>query len=620
MTQDFKDTLLKYLTGNLTEGTGTNEPQFGTVETITNNIYTYITTNYYGSTLPNVIDIIKSNQNDNYLCYGVGSSSNSKFGFVLILDSGFQIIQATNQYTSGTTMNEFIRLCQAPNGTFYGIDQNSSAGTYRFITLNNMLMKTETQTSYKFVIQRSYNITSNYPSQFTLINMLKNPNGGDYFIYGYRYVGGYARPCCIEYTVNVGMANEWTQYDYSSGSSTGYTISGGWASWDEEANLTFRLIGGEQISTNTKVYIYQNNGSAIGLLYTYDTGIDTSGIGQFDYLLMYSVILNETNAYVLAYESSLTPKVHLFRITNTVEKLYESPSYSGNIGQLLPCGIRTDYINTYFWYLVPYGSYYNFYGGLIIGSNVYDTLITNTDVYTLNLQCSFNQFNLYSFNLQSKDTMYKVPFVFNQYDYNGVAYENINSLVPNSGVIYDSNNKIIFARNLYNLNINGGTTISTIEIPNTFLNEETLSEIDLLSETNTILNQDTNPITKNIYENVDINFFNTLIMKNQNTQNEIINYPGASRLNNSVSNEIDYQNAQATKLKVNYQDNTNEIQFIGTPTITNGVATYTFSIYVPKPITSLEIISYDETTSYQTITGTFSQGKYYTLTQDVRVE
>ena len=50
------------------------------------------------------------------------------------------------------------------------------------------------------------------------------------------------------------------------------------------------------------------------------------------------------------------------------------------------------------------------------------------------------------------------------------------------------------------------------------------------------------------------------------------------------------------------------------------MATYTITIYVPKLITNIEIISNDETTSYQTITGTFNINKYYTLTQNVRVE
>lgn len=616
MTQDFKDKVLKYLTGNITEDSGINEPQFGAVETTTNNLYKYMMDNFdTGGSLPYIIDIIKGNQNDNYLCYG--NSGNT--GFVIILDSNFEVIEGTDTYTSGTTMNKFIRLNQASNGTFYGVDTDGSH--YRFITLNNILLKTPNQSSYRYVMQKTYNITSDYPSNFTLINITKNPNGGNYFIYGYKSVNSHYRPCAIEYTINVGMANEWTQYDYTIGDSNSYNITGGWASWDSQGEITFRLIGGKGDVKNTNVYVYGNSGSSISLLHTYDTGINTSSIGQFDALLMSSIILSEDNAYVIAYEQTNTPKVHLFRINNGIQKLYESSNYSGVLGQFLPYGISTDYINTYFWYLVPSGSYYDFYGGLIIENNVYQSLIVNTDFYNLTKQVSFNQYNLYSFNLQSANTVYKIPFVFNQFDYNGLPYEDINCIKPNSGVLYDANDNIIFARNLYNLNINGNTSISTIEVPNTFLNDVTIAKEDLLSDTNVILNDNVQNISKNIYEVLDINFFNTLVMKNSNDPlNEIINNPGASRLNSSVSQILDYSNVYANKIRINYTDNTNDVETVGIPTITNGIATYNFTIYVSKSISNIEIISNDENTSYQTIEGTFNVGSTYTITQDVRVE
>ena len=618
MTEDFKDKILKYLTGNIEIQTGDNEPQFQPVETITNNLYQYMINEFdTGGTLPYIIDIIKGNYNDNYLCYGNGSN----FGFVIILDSNFQIIESTKQYTSGTTMNQFLKLNQAPNGTFYGIDKSGS--NYRFIMLNNMLSKTPTQTNFRYVMQKTYNITSSYPSNFTLVGMIKNPNGGEYLFYGYRLINGNYKPLAIEYTVNVGMANEWVQYDYSTSDNNSYYITGGWSSWDSEGNLNFKLIGNINTTTNTLIYIFKISGAGIIVDQTYDTNIDTSGIGQFDSLEMKSVILSESNAYVVAYVNSSNPKVYIFRINNGIYKLYESSTASGILGQFVTFGISTDYINTYIWYLLPSGSYYDFYGGLIIGDNVYRTLITNADVYPLNMQVSFNQFNLYSFNLQSANTLYNLQFVFNQFNYNGLPYEDINSLKPNSAILLEDSEdpKIIFARNLYNLNVNGATTISTLEVPNTFLNDVSIVGKELASETNTAISSDATTITKNLYEVLDINFFNTLVMKNSNNpNNEIINNNGASRLNNSISQTTDYSNATANKIRINYQDGTSLVQNVGTPIITNGVATYTISIYVPKTITNIEIISHDENTSYQTIMGTFNTGSYYTLTQDVRVE
>lgn len=619
MSDDFKEKILKYLTGNIQQESGINEPQFEPTQTITNNLYQYMLDNFDDGShqAPYIIDIIKSNFNDNYLCYGNGHN----FGFVIILDSNFQIIESTREYTSGTTMNIFLKLNQAPNGTFYGIDKNGN--NYRFIMLNNMLSKTPNQTNYKYVIQKSYNITSNYPSNFTLIDMIKNSNGGEYLFYGYKLINSNFKPLAIEYKVNVGMANEWIEYNYSTVDNNSYYITGGWASWDAESNISFKLIGNLDTTTNTLVYIFNKSGTGIILEQTYDTNIDISQLGEFDALEMKTVILSETNAYVIAYIRSSQPKVYVFRINNGIYNLYESESASGIIGQFVTFGIKTDYINTYIWYLLPSGSYYDFYGGLIINDEIYQTLITNTNVYPLNLQISFNQYNLYSFNLQSANTLYNVSFVYNQFDYNGLEYENINSLVPKSAILLEDSDdpKIIFARNLYNINVNGATTISTLEIPNTFLNNETIVGKQLYSETKTLISSDASPLEKNFYEVVDINFFNTLTMKNSNNPNdEIINNEGASRLNTSMSKILDYENAQANKIRINYQDGTNLIQTIWKPFISSGIAMYLFTIYVPKEITDIEIISNDEITSYQTITGSFEIGKYYSLTQNVRVE
>jgi hypothetical protein len=47
--------------------------------------------------------------------------------------------------------------------------------------------------------------------------------------------------------------------------------------------------------------------------------------------------------------------------------------------------------------------------------------------------------------------------------------------------------------------------------------------------------------------------------------------------------------------------------------------TFDFNIYVKKPITNIQFISGDKTTVYQTITSTFEVGKYYRITQDVKI-
>lgn len=621
MTQDFKDKILKYLTGNINNGSGINEPQFQAVETITNNLYQYMLDEFdvQGHRLPYIIDIIKSKMNDNYLCYGNGYN----FGFMIILDSNFQVIESTKEYSSGTTMQEFYILKQGNDGRFYGVDYSSDALTSvykRFIILNNILLKSSQQANYQYVMRRTYNFPSIYadPHGFDNINdVIKNENGNQYLICGnYLNSNNDYNAITLEFVINVGASNEWNEYKQDVEDRKIYVFDGAWASWNQEGTISILVACG----VDNTVYILKRSGTA---LVTQDTYVLSSEPKD---IVLKTVILNDTTLYsfVRYYNNQNDDeKVYIYMIKNgNPSIIYESPMYTAVMGNVLTWGLKTDYINTYFWYVTQDGANYSYYGGLIVGENAYATLIkTVDDIYPLSLQLSFNQYNLYTFTLQSANKLYKIPFIYNQFNYNGLPYENINSAKSNSGILYDDNGKIIFARNLYNLNVNDNTTISTIEVPNTFLNDTTIAKEDLLSETNVILNDNVQNISKNIYEVLDINFFNTLVMKNSNNPlNEIINNLGASRLNSSASQVLDYQNAYAGKVRINYIDNTNDIETVGIPTITNGIATYTFTIYVSKAISNIEIISNDENTSYQTINGSFNIGRTYTITQDVRVE
>ena len=188
----------------------------------------------------------------------------------------------------------------------------------------------------------------------------------------------------------------------------------------------------------------------------------------------------------------------------------------------------------------------------------------------------------------------------------------------------NSSNNLIFARTLYNKSVSNNTTISTIEIPNTFLNDIQITKEELLGETNKILNNKSQVITKNIYETVNLNFINSISMSNNNTQETILNQNGASRLNRSSSNDLDYDNAKATKIRINYVDGSSFIQKLGKnqiELIDVKTAMYEFVIFVKNDIENIQIISEDEQTVYQKITNlTLEKNKYYSITQMVEVE
>jgi hypothetical protein len=157
------------------------------------------------------------------------------------------------------------------------------------------------------------------------------------------------------------------------------------------------------------------------------------------------------------------------------------------------------------------------------------------------------------------------------------------------------------------------------------LNDVSISKEELISETNSILNSDTTPIDKNIYEQLYINFINTLNVINNNGTTPVLNPNGASRINNSISQAMDYDDAKITKFIINYSDSTSDIRNFCSKTYssTENRVTYSCIIYVPldKNISNIQIKSNDENTTYLTIdTSNLVSGKYYRLSQDLVVE
>lgn len=90
--------------------------------------------------------------------------------------------------------------------------------------------------------------------------------------------------------------------------------------------------------------------------------------------------------------------------------------------------------------------------------------------------------------------------------YNGDAYSGVDVLVPKLSNLY-SNGSLEFSRNLYNVSKQNNMTMSSVEIPNTYLNDSTITQSDLISKTNLQLNSNNQQWTKNVYEVVDLNFF-----------------------------------------------------------------------------------------------------------------
>ena len=625
MTGTFKEQLLDYLTGKLNINPKPNHPVFTSIVYYENNLYTYISDNTV-QPQTSTYQLIKGKggngeELDEHILYGIDEYDNT--GFMVVLDVNFKPIQFIDSYSSGTKLGVFEALIVDDDGRFYGVEYIESTQTRRFVMLNNILAKATNQTEYKVVLRQSYNLPTSLQSG-TINKLIKKPLANKY-LFCSTSTGN--NPIAVEFTINVGMPNEWVEYTYTDNQCS---ISGAWASWDADNNLTFKLACTYTSGQTGTLYILSNNESNIIVEKQFALPNPTASWIQ-------AVILNENTMYLSFCDvnSDVVYKQYVYKITDSLMQIFESPNTDVAMpGALMKSNLYTDGYNVYISFNVPNADdTINYYMGMIYNDFVFWvnfgdlTYTTSQNLFATN---TFHQFNLYKYYLQLGDKAYVGNSIFNNLNYNGQPYSDINGLVPNMAILFNNVGVPLFARNLYNKVVYDNVTVSTVEIPNTILNYDygaalEIAQERLYSETNQELINNQLDIDKNVYETVDINFYNTITMKdNNNTSNPTMNILGATRVNKSVSSLKDYYDCQATKIRINYDDDTYYIVAIDPDTqitINNNVATYSFVIYAPigKNIDNLEIISYDEVDSYAIIKGNFTQGKYYNITQDVYI-
>lgn len=619
MTQDYKDTLLRYLTGNLRQETGVDEPQFSALNIINNDLNSFIYQHlgiYYS-----IIDIVQGKNANNdglnlYVLYGNSFQGEIIGSYFVIINEKFMPIYFIDSYDSGTMFENIMKINVDEQGQFYGIEEVNLNTTprKRFIMLNNFLIKPETQQTYKVKLRQSYNLPTPLSDCDTFSGITKSQTQAKYLISGTYRNSLLNQPVVTELTINVGSTNDWKHYKYND--TTNFIGSGIYANWDSSGNITFKVAG--------VVYLQDN----------YYTEY-TKGNNELD---QYQIQLTEQpqdvakcqivnmNTTYFAYNTTLSSTMHL-----KINKImYSTNTISNLVDKTKPtAGTQDIFLNVTNGILFYGIDYYDnniinhLYVGMIRDMTVYEKDYgTSTVSRRMTNMIVTNQYNLYNIYGEAKDsTTTNSQLVYNRLEYNGLAFENNRSLIPQSGILYNDN-IIIFARDLYNKTLYQNTTLSVMQIPNTLLNDIPIEMQNLIGTTNKILNSNTESYLKNIYETLYLNFYNTLTIENRNTQDYIINQLGSEALNQSVSSTGDYTDKKATKYRLNYSDNTTHIGTVQ-PTITNNIATYQFIIYVPstKTINNVDIISQDETITYQTIdTSSLLNNKYYQISQECYVE
>lgn len=604
MTDDCKEQLLDYITGNITPGQQSlNNIRDG--EENTNNFKQKLQQKGIST-----VDyrVISTDTTTNYIIYGnyINSSSN-KAGFIVILNQNAEVLEILTEYDSGTTFSPFNTLSFDENGNIYGIDFYNNK--HRVILLNNVALKTsqgfycKLRASY-YIDETNFKVISPYYLRMGTSSIIKAIGEANYYILGQST----NNVMLYEFKINVGSANEWNLY-------TGPSIQNGEElyTWDillnksGDNNVAYICYKTDYYSQ--KLFFDYFNGSTLTRTATYD--IDTS-IEDFR-------IYNNNTIYV----SGISPlesyyKVGFYEIINGTINTIES--YTGGSNEqysLYEISIVNGLVFTEKGYYDTNTSKFNLTCGVYDGV---DYIVSDVFEDTfIRLNCEIQKtFSLYKFIVQTETKAYHPCIVIYDNDYSGGSYSNYNSLISAHGELYNDNN-VIFARNLYNKIILNNTTTSILEVPFNYINDVVITNQQLLGETQTILVNNANSITKNIYENLFINFINTINVKDNE---DIIQLDSAKYINSNINigTETNYNNTKCTKVEIKYQDNTNKIFPIAWTTIDDTHKYAKFTLYVDKPIYRLELISNDQTTTYITIERELEVGKYYTFKQYLKVE
>ena len=614
MTTTFKENILKYVTGNITPGSEQANSFRDNEETQTNIINALnekgITTTQY--------NILTTTTTSNYLIYGGYLDDNVPKGFIIVMDQSSNILDVITQYDSGIDLQYIYYLDYDENGTIYGIDEAPSYPyNLRIIFLNNVAMETprgyycKLRTSY-YINQSNLDIASSDRfaiawQDYSMPHIIRKvPGEPVYFICGNKG----SNSCLIKFVNNVGMPNEWDVY-------TGHSISN---------EMIYRCdLQVEKSGDNLLAYYYYLDVDLKTIRYEYFNGTTLTGYQDFtlnDPVMSVRIFDKDTmyftnrhnngdGTYVMSLyqlDKGIMTNIEGFTFTTTVPSFYLS--IQDNVVYGMAKGIRSSGGVAY--YDVKLIAYANG-----------EAVVSNTITYEQGTSMNYNtavqsSFALHKFVLLSNDTIYHPSVVIYDNMYSGSAYEGYGLASTQKGELY-SNGYIAFARGLYNKQIFNNQTTSTIEVPNGYLNDLTITQTNVISKSNNVLIQDNTSINKNIYETLFLNFTNSISVIDEDNETA---YPGTANyvnVNINVGEEENYNNTFLGKLRIRYDDHV-VVQPITWVQIDGTHYQMDTILDNSTPIRTLEYLSNDESTVYITKTNFELIGNYFKLTQKIRIE
>lgn len=566
----------------------------------------------------------------NIILYGTIEVNSVSKNYILRIPYSNNNFDLTNAecyttYVGGTELPYFWDLKVDTDGSLYGIVADGN--NFALIMLANPFITGGIKFRQSYVIPSTYSNYGNYQE------LIKRENTGEYLII---LNDGGANTLILHLTINVGGTNDWvatTVNDY-------LEIYDYFISWGENISLNILSYdaSGELTDYSVKFNVYNYNGSSITLTnnYSYSIGtrFKTATAKYFDEKNIYYLVSYLSNydggsgtTYNYLYKANVTTGstevLNSSTGPNNPSSPYVTLSTLGDAQQIEVINgiVYFKYCNT----LLPDPRYRFIFGILVKGK-----------IYTLNakiiseesLNSSYNHFfvsnifNMYKIVCPKSQMTEFVDFQYDPNGYNGTPYIDTNFFIPYRVELYD-NSSLLFDRGLYNLKVYSNVTESTFNIPNTMLNSETISQAKLYGETLYNLVDSYINVNKNIYENLMINFFNSIVVKDYTGR---VYNNGGARVNDSISKTNDMNNASVNKIKIFYSDGTSQVQQIPTPTIVGSgnpmTITYEILLYVASDgyVSKYQVLSNDENTLYFEYDTSSLNAGTYKITQECSVE
>lgn len=644
MTEDYKKNLLDYVTGNLQEGTPTADEIIKEVIEVERSKWVGYFPNGWDAF--RIEGLIKSKTNDTIILYGGYKeySTSNPYGLIILIDNNFNPIKTFYSFSNGTRLRYIQCMNQADDGTFYYLDDsiysyNDPVGVLtsqkRFVMVNNF--SSSIDGTYVLNLRTSYILGDDYKNIYCH-KIEKNINGSQYVMLGSREIertNTFVGIRAIELKINVGMPNDWMKIDTGEENENLIHYGGSFIQFSGD-KASYKILGDKLGDYGTFCLSKGYNDNSFTQTLIYNSPGYNDDLIDSDYYSNQCVFLNQNEVYFTLTNQHQTwngqpENKHISLMyynfsTNTADVIYDEALGQEIYNNVCYIGLSTNqgylYIN-YVREIELYKSNYYIqrYEGtwkpILIGQN--KPSVINQRAFYVNNDFNLIKIFVYPNNLRNATWYFPiVKEIFNPTQYNGQPYEGKDSLSPLLTNLY-SNGSVVFSRNLYNISKQNNTTMSSVEIPNTYLNDLTITQNDLISETNLQMNSDIQSWTKNIYEVVDLNFLNTISVIDEDTSTQYL--ASAVKVNNATTDggSTNYQNTPCNKYRINYTDATTSIKPLYWSAIDNTHKETMISFYVDKAISSIDFISNDETTIYLNIPVEVEVGNYYSLSEKIRI-